>query len=129
MPTTFTPVIALHVAAALAALIVGGALFLMRKGNRLHRFTGRAWVALMLVTAISSFWIQTKGHFSPIHLLSVGTLGSLAAIVYYAVSRELRRHRFSVIATYVGALVVAGTFTLLPNRLFGHALWSSLGLL
>jgi uncharacterized membrane protein len=125
----FDAVIVTHAVAALLALAAGGALFLMRKGNRLHRYAGRAWVALMLVTAISSFWIQTKGHFSPIHLLSVGTLAALAAIVYYAVTGALRRHRFSVIATYVGALVVAGAFTLLPNRLFGHALWSSLGLL
>ncbi|HEU4647044.1 MAG TPA: DUF2306 domain-containing protein [Burkholderiales bacterium] len=123
----FDAVIVTHAVAALLALAAGGALFLMRKGNRLHRYAGRAWVALMLVTAISSFWIQTKGHFSPIHLLSVGTLAALAAIVYYAVTGELRRHRFSVIATYVGALVVAGTFTLLPNRLFGRMLWSSLG--
>jgi uncharacterized membrane protein len=31
-------------------------------------------------------------------------------------------------AVYVGALVIAGAFTLLPQRLLGQRVWSSLGL-
>ena len=128
MFSTFTPVIALHVAAALLALVVGAALFAMRKGNRLHRFAGRAWVALMLVTALSSFWIQSKGHYSAIHLLSVSVLLFLAAIVYFATTGRIRSHRTTVIATYVGALLVAGAFALMPHRRLGQIVWSSLGL-
>jgi uncharacterized membrane protein len=29
---------------------------------------------------------------------------------------------------YVAACIVAGAFTLLPNRLIGHAVWTQLGL-
>ena len=128
MPATFTPVIALHVAAALLALAVGAFLFLMRKGNRLHRLAGRAWIALMLVSALSSFWIQAQGHFTAIHLLSVGTLFALAGIVFYAATGRIRLHRITVIATYVGALLVAGAFALMPHRLLGQIVWPGLGL-
>jgi uncharacterized membrane protein len=36
----------------------------VRKGTLSHRVAGRGWVALMLATAISSFPIQSAGHFS-----------------------------------------------------------------
>lgn len=75
----FDAVILTHVVAALLALPVGGAPFLMQKGNRLHRYAGRTWVALML----------------------------LAAFVYYAATGKLRGHRFSVSATPAQALSFA----------------------
>ena len=31
--------------------------------------------------------------------------------------------------TYIGACVVAGGFTLLPDRFLGHTVWSALGLI
>ena len=129
MQTTFTPIILAHMGAAVAALLVGGALFLNRKGTSLHRYAGRLWVALMLVTAVSSFWIQTKGSFSAVHLLSVGTLFALTGIVYFAATGRIKQHRRTVIATYVGGLVVAGAFALMPHRRLGQIVWSSLGLI
>ena len=63
-----------HAFAAFAALAVGGAQLALPKGTMRHRALGYAWVALMLVIAISSFWIQQirlVGPFSPIHLLSI----------------------------------------------------------
>jgi uncharacterized membrane protein len=82
----------------------------------------------MLVTAVSSFWIQSKGHFSAIHVLSVSVLFLLAAIVYFATTGRIRGHRTSVVATYVGALLVAGAFALMPHRRLGQIVWSGLGL-
>jgi uncharacterized membrane protein len=48
-------VIAVHLSAALAALLLGGFVLSMRKGTAAHRRLGRAWGALMLATAASSF--------------------------------------------------------------------------
>jgi len=127
MTHAFTPAIWIHLAAALAALVLGAAVFLARKGTFLHRMAGRTWAVLMLVTAGSTWWIRSSGSFSWIHGLSVLTVAMLAVAVYFAVVGNIRGHRITVINLYAGALVVAGLFTLLPQRLLGHALWSSLG--
>ena len=129
MPANFTPVIALHVSAALAAIALGAGMILARKGTLSHRIAGRGWVALMLVVSISGFFIQTKGHFTWIHLLSVVVPLLLALGVYFAVRGKVRAHRRMMLSVYAGALGVAGAFTLLPHRLLGHLLWTSLGLL
>jgi uncharacterized membrane protein len=129
MKCGFDAVIVLHLAAALAAIAVGALAFAARKGSVVHRAAGRSWVLLMLVAAVSSFWIQTKGHFSPIHLLSVAVPLMLAAGVYFAATGRLVRHRRMMIGIYALGLGVAGLFTLLPDRLLGHLLWTSLGLI
>ncbi len=127
MQSTFTPVILLHTFAALAALVLGAAMFLARKGTFLHRVAGRTWVALMLAVAISSFWIRSSGNFSWIHGLSVSVLVLLALLVFLAITRRISAHRRLAIGLYAGALVITGLFTLLPHRLLGRLVWGSLG--
>ena len=122
----FTPVILAHTAAAFAALALGAAIFLRRKGSTTPRLLGRGWVALMLVTAVSSFWIRSTGGFSWIHGLSVIAVAALAGAVFYAVRGNIKRHRIVMKALY-GSLVTAGLFTLMPHRLPGRMLWSALG--
>lgn len=128
MNQEFNAVILLHLGAAVAAIGVGALAFAARKGSFAHRVAGRSWVALMLVAALSSFWIQTRGHFSPVHLLSVAVPLLLAAGVYFAATGRVLRHRRMMLGIYVLGLGVAGVFTLLPDRLLGRLLWSSLGL-
>jgi len=125
----FDDVIVLHLAAAVAAIGIGALAFAARKGSVVHRIAGRSWVLLMLVAAISSFWIQTRGHFSPIHILSVAVPLMLAAGVYFAATGRLVRHRRMMIGIYALGLGAAGLFTLLPDRLLGRLLWTSLGLI
>lgn len=128
MQNTFTPVILVHTFAALAALALGAAMFLARKGTFLHRIAGRSWVALMLVTAISSFWIKSGPTYSWIHGLSVAVIFLLGLAVWYAINRRIERHRRLMIGVYAGALGIAGMFTLLPYRLLGRLVWSTAGL-
>jgi uncharacterized membrane protein len=128
MHPSFTPIILAHTLAALAAVALGAAMFLARKGTFTHRIAGRAWVVLMLVTALSSFWIKSSGSYSWIHLLSVAVPLLLAAGVYFAITGNLIRHRRMMTGIYVFALGVAGSFTLLPYRLIGRLVWGSLGL-
>ena len=129
MTTSFTPAIWIHLSAALAALALGAAVFLGRKGTLLHRVSGRTWAGLMLVAAISSFWIKGNGSYSWIHLLSIATVLILAGVVYAAIAGRIQRHRQGVIGLYAGSLIVAGLFALMPHRLLGRMLWGSLGLL
>ena len=129
MTTSFTPVIWIHLFTAVAALALGAMVFLARKGTLGHRIAGRTWAGLMLVTAVSTFWIKGNGSYSWIHLLSIGTLLLLAGVVYAAIKGNIRRHRAGVIGLYSGSLVVAGLFALLPQRLLGKMLWGALGVL
>jgi uncharacterized membrane protein len=123
----FTPIILAHLSAALAAVAVGGATFLMKKGTARHRLCGRTWVLLMAFVAVSSFWIKTGGHWSWIHLLSVGTLAGLAAAIFAILHKQVQWHRRAMSNLYLG-LLIAGLFTLLPERLLGALVWHAAGL-
>jgi uncharacterized membrane protein len=117
------PPIPWHAFAALAALAVGGAQLALPKGTMRHRVLGYAWVALMLVIAISSFWIQQIrliGPFSPIHLLSILVLVTVPLAAWYAHTHKVTAHRGAMIKLYLFALIGAGVFTLLPGRIM-HA--------
>ncbi|TGS15934.1 DUF2306 domain-containing protein [Mesorhizobium sp. M2E.F.Ca.ET.209.01.1.1] len=117
------PPIPWHAFAAFAALAIGGAQLALPKGNVRHRVLGYAWVALMLVIAISSFWIQQirlVGPFSPIHLLSILVLVTVPLAVWHARNHRVAKHRKVMISLYFFGLIGAGVFTLLPGRIM-HA--------
>ena len=117
---TASPAIQIHVAAAIAAFALGGWVLFKPKGGPRHRLAGRLWVALMLVVALSSFFIHAIrlwGPWSPIHLISLGTLVSLAYGVQMARIRKIAAHQRTMQATYLGGLVIAGGFTFLPGRI------------
>ena len=47
-----SPVVAIHLAAAVPAVLLGGALPLRRKGNTAHRILGRVYVVLLLIAGL-----------------------------------------------------------------------------
>ena len=131
-----TPVIAIHLAAALAATAIGPVALWARKGRsqrpRLHRAAGYAWVTLMVVTAVSALFISGGsgprwGSFGLIHLLIPLTLSMLVVSFVFLARRNIVGHRQTMQYIYIGACLVAGGFTLLPDRLLGHSLWTALG--
>ena len=108
-----------HAFAAFAALAIGVTQLALPKGTSRHRIAGYVWAALMLVIAVSSFWIhdiRLIGPFSPIHLLSILVLVTVPLAVWHARNHSFAMHRKSMIALYVFALVGAGILTLLPGR-------------
>lgn len=123
----FTPLILIHVATATGALVFGGLALALKKGDRRHRLLGRTWVLLMLATALVSFGIQSRGHFSAIHILSVVSLAAMGASLYAAARGRIGAHRRGMRGTYAG-LLIAGVFTLLPGRRLGDLLWTAVGL-
>lgn len=127
MPTAqFTPLISAHAIAAGLALPLGAVILLRRKGDLQHRWLGRAWFLLMTFVAAGSFGIRVSGHYSWIHGLSAFTLVMLALALYMARTRRIKQHKRIVQGLFFGALIIAGLFTLLPHRLLGHLLWTSL---
>jgi uncharacterized membrane protein len=119
--------IQIHVAAVIPAAILGPYMFWARKGTPVHRLLGKVWLGLMVVAAFSSFFIHTINLFlglSPIHLLSAYVLyGSWKAIAA-ARAHRIREHKLNVIGMYVGGIIVAGGFTLLPGRLMHEIVFS-----
>jgi len=117
------PAIPVHAFAAMAAFALGIVQFAAPKGTLPHRTVGWIWVALMAIVAASSFWIhevRLLGPWSPIHLLSIFTLIMLPIAVWRARRHRVADHRRIMTMTFVGALVIAGLFTLLPGRIM-HA--------
>lgn len=115
--------IQIHALAATLALAVGAGQFLLPRGTRIHKLSGWAWVVLMTVAAVSSFFIhsmQVIGIWSPIHLLSIYTLVMLGVAVVAARRRAIRTHRYTMILLFVFGLIVPGAFTLVPGRIM-HA--------
>lgn len=118
-----SPQIQFHAFAAMAAFALGLVQFAAPKGTLPHRTLGWIWVALMVGVCASSFYVHTIrlwGEWSPIHLLSIGTLIALVFAVWAAHSHRVTSHRRTMIFIFLGALVVAGLFTLVPGRLM-HA--------
>jgi uncharacterized membrane protein len=127
-----TPVIAIHLTAAIGALVIGPVALWARKGPHqrpvLHRAFGYAWVTLMLITAISAIFIRdfklpNLYGYTPIHLLVPVTLLSLVGAFWFLAKKNIKGHRAAMQRLYFGACVGAGLFTLLPSRYLGSLLW------
>jgi uncharacterized membrane protein len=119
-------VVQLHALAAVSAFVLGAVQLAAPKGTLPHRTLGWVWVALMLVISLSSFAIQGDSYrlwrsFGPIHLLSIFTLLMLVVGVVAARRSRIKAHRITMISIFIGALVIAGLFTLVPGRLMHQA--------
>ena len=111
--------IQVHALAALSLIPLTALQFYRRKSGLYHRVIGWAWVVLMAITAVSSFWlhgIQLIGPFSPIHFLSILTLVVLVLGIRARRQNRISAHRKHMIGVAIG-WAAAGAFTLLPGRL------------
>ena len=120
-------IIYIHATLALLAVPLGLYILLTRKGTKLHRMLGRIWVTLLIMVSLTAIFIQVinQGQYSLIHLLIPWTIGSLIYSIWSI--RKFKKtkiegyklsHMYSMIGVYVGALLIAGAFTLMPGRFF-----------
>jgi uncharacterized membrane protein len=81
---------------------------------------------------LTAIFIQAinPGQYSLIHLLIPWTIGSMIYSIWNIkkfkktkIERYKFAHMYSMIGVYVGALLVAGAFTLMPGRFFHHILF------
>ncbi len=110
----------------MGAFVLGAVQLAGVKGTTGHRALGYTWAVLMLIVAISSFWvhqIRLWGPWSPIHLLSIFTLVMLPLGLWAAHTHAVSRHRYTMIGMYLGALVIAGFFTFVPGRIMHKVLF------
>lgn len=112
--------IQVHAFAAMTAFVLGLVQIVGPKGTLPHRFVGWMWVVLMTVVAVTAFWIHELrmiGPWSPIHLLSFVTLGTLPFMVMAARRHKVDAHRTAAFSLFFGALIIAGLFTFVPGRI------------
>ena len=121
-----------HAAFALLAVPLGLYVLLTKKGTKQHRILGRIWVTFLIIVSLTAIFIQTinPGQYSWIHLLIPFTLVSVIYSIWNIkkykktkIERYKYSHMYSMIGVYVGALLIAGAFTLMPGRLFHHILF------
>lgn len=111
-----------HLFTVSPCVFLGAYLFMAKKGGKYHRFIGKLYMSLMVFTAIIALFLpalvgpQFLGHFGWIHLFCILTLYSVPTALIAIRKGQVRRHKFKMIGLYVGALMIAGGFTLVPGR-------------
>jgi uncharacterized membrane protein len=114
-----------HLVTIALALGLTPAILWQRRGDARHRVLGYVWVTAMAATALISFAIRMTNHggLSLIHLLSAWVLIQVPIIVWSARAHNWHRHRQSIRGMVIGALLIAGAFTLPFGRLLGRWLF------
>ncbi len=119
---SLSPVVKIHLYTALAALVLGAVLMMVRKGRTFHRAAGWTWVALVMTTAVSTLFITSlnPGRWSLIHLFTGWTLVVLPLAVMWARRHQVARHRRAMMGLFYGAFAINLAFTFIPGR----TMWS-----
>ena len=118
-----------HLITVLIAFPIGGWLLLNRKGTKAHRYLGKPYMVLMLITGFASLAMPAAlgptlfGHFGFIHLFSVLVLFSVPAAIMAIKRGDIAAHRGHMVGLYVGGILIAGTFAFMPGRLMHQVLF------
>jgi uncharacterized membrane protein len=116
-----------HVAAALAAIVLGGAVLRATKGTRRHVLLGRVFVAVMAAQLAAALATREQDQFGPFHVLAVVSAFTVGAgwLTYRVAGRgkdAVRAHGLLMIWAYAG-LVAAGAAQLANDGLPDAAPW------
>jgi uncharacterized membrane protein len=117
-----------HLATVVPAFAIGTWLiFASRKGAPVHRAFGAVYLVLMTVTAITTLFVHELMPdspffgLSPLHLLVPLTLFAVVSALWAIRHRDIAGHRRAMVMLYIGGMLIAGGFTLLPGRLLSRA--------
>ena len=118
-----------HLGTVLAAFPIGGWLLLNKKGTQSHRYLGKPYMALMVITGLASLAMPAAvgptllGHFGFIHLFSVMVLVNVPAAIWAIQRGNIAAHRGHMVGLYLGGILIAGTFAFMPGRLMHQVLF------
>ena len=120
---TYMQLTYLHLGSLVPAFVIGSYLLLNRKGTPAHKFLGKIYMGLMLFTAFITLFMEALvgpkflNHFGLLHLLSLFVLYTVPTAYRAIRVGNIKLHKRKMVGLYVGALLVAGAFTLSPGRL------------
>jgi uncharacterized membrane protein len=118
-PLLATPIsVQAHVAAAVAAMVIGAVILLLPKGTGLHRLLGWSWVSSMIVVAATSVMMifDMRTGVNALHIFTAVTVVSLWLGLTGIRRGNVRQHAGSMLGLYVGGLLIAGAFAFIPGR-------------
>ncbi|MFK3665393.1 DUF2306 domain-containing protein [Ochrobactrum soli] len=119
----------LHVATVVPAALLGAFILLRKKGTRRHKYLGRIWMVLMVVTAMTSFFIHQINllwGFSPIHILSVLVIAGCIRSVIAARQGDIVIHRRITRRVYFLGIIGAGLFAFMPGRIMNAVVFTDM---
>lgn len=110
--------IQIHLVTALAALGFGIMMWVRKKGTPSHKLMGRAFIGMMVLTAISAYFIRSleNGRFSWIHIFVPITLIGSYQVVSSIRRGNVKAHIRHVRAMFFAALLIPGAFAFMPGR-------------
>lgn len=119
--------LAFHIVFALAAVLLGAVVLLMKKGTPRHRLLGRCWGASMLVVAATSFAFPPRHlmmveGISYLHILSVATVTLLPLAVWAIRHRKVALH-YRLMGLLYGLLCLTGVAAMFMPGRFLHQLF------
>lgn len=114
-----SPAVIAHASMMIIVVLLTPLMFLLRKGTTRHKALGRAWAAMMMGGALTSFFIASdfvEWHFGPVHLLSLAIVINLPRAIWAIRRGNMKAHRSAMIQMTIGGVVIAGGLTLFPTR-------------
>jgi uncharacterized membrane protein len=112
----------LHLGTVIPAFVLGTILLIIKKGTPIHKYLGRIYMILMLVTAFVTLFMAADvgprflNHFGWIHSFSFLTIWTVPT-AYLAIKKgNVKAHKRKMILLYFGAIIIAGGFTFVPGR-------------
>ena len=125
---TYSVLMYVHLVTVVPCIFLGAYGLLAKKGTPIHRTLGKVYMILMLFTALITLWMPADvggrflNHFGWIHLFSFLTIWTVPT-AYLAVKKgKIKSHQRKMVLLYIGAIGIAGGFTLAPGR-FLHELF------
>jgi uncharacterized membrane protein len=112
-----------HLGTVLPAFLIGTFLLINGKGTPLHKLLGKIYMFLMLVTAIITLFMSAEvgpslfGHFGFIHIFSLSVFYTVPAAIFAARKGNIKEHKSNMVGLYIGGMLIAGSFALMPGRL------------
>lgn len=113
----------LHLGTVVPAFLIGTYLLINRKGTNWHKMLGKIYMILMLITAFITLFMSAVvgptlfGHFGFIHLFSLSVFYTVPTAYRAARAGNIKTHKGNMLGLYIGGMLIAGSFALMPGRL------------
>lgn len=120
--TTYNILMFTHLITVAPCIFLGAYLLWATKGTKIHKGLGKIYMGLMFFTAIVSLFLpahvgpQFLNHFGWIHLFSLLTIYTVPTAIWAVKNAQIKKHKQKMTLLYIGAIGIAGGFTLAPGR-------------
>lgn len=116
--------LAIHLMTVVIAVVASAYVFFAAKGTHRHKIAGRVAAAALLMTAVSTFGINSMASpyfgMSPIHIFSAIVLIFVPYAIWQIRKGNVEAHRQAMTGVAFSGLGIAGALTFLPGRMMAE---------